>query len=57
VTVDLAQAKPGLEQRLTSAGLKITSGSGSTRLLGMIAPAQLKQLAQIAEVKSISLNK
>jgi Ca-activated chloride channel homolog len=57
VTVDLAQTKPGLEQRLTSAGLKITSGSGSKQLVGSVAPAQLKQLAQIAEVKSISLNK
>jgi hypothetical protein len=57
VTVDLAQTKPGLEHRLTSAGLKIISGSGSKQLVGMAAPAQLKQLAQIAEVKSISLNK
>jgi Ca-activated chloride channel family protein len=57
VTVDLAQTKPGLEHRLTSAGLKIISGSGSKQLVGMVAPAQLKQLAQIAEVKSISLNK
>jgi hypothetical protein len=57
VTVDLAQTKPGLEQSLTRAGLKIISGSGSKQLVGSVAPAQLKQLAQIAEVKSISLNK
>ena len=57
VTVDIAQTKPGLEHRLTSAGLKIISGSGSKQLVGSVAPAQLKQLAQIAEVKSISLNR
>lgn len=57
VTVDLAQVKAGLEQRLISAGLKIISGSGSKQLVGMVAPTQLKQLAQIAEVQSISLNK
>jgi Ca-activated chloride channel family protein len=57
VTVELAQTNPGLEQKLTSAGFKVTSGSGSRQLIGTIAPAQLEQLALIAEVKSISLNK
>jgi hypothetical protein len=57
ITVDLTQTKPGLEQSLTNAGLKIISGSGSKQLVGMVVPAQLKQLAQIAEVKTISLIK
>jgi hypothetical protein len=56
VTIDLTEIKAGLEQRLTSAGLKIVSGSGSTKLTGTIDPAKLRQLAQIAEVKSISLS-
>jgi Ca-activated chloride channel family protein len=56
VTVDVTELKSGLEQRLTSAGLKIVSGSGSKKLTGMIDPAKLRQLAQIAEVKSISLS-
>jgi hypothetical protein len=56
VTADVTELKSGLEQRLTSAGLKIVSGSGSKKLTGMIDPAKLRQLAQIAEVKSISLS-
>ncbi|MGB8131251.1 MAG: hypothetical protein WCG81_15790, partial [Candidatus Angelobacter sp.] len=57
VKVDLAEIKAGLEQRLTSAGLKIVSGSGSRKLTGMIDPAKLQYLAQISEVKSISLSR
>lgn len=56
VTIDLTEIKAGLEQKLTSAGLKIASGSGSTKLAGTIEPAKLRQLAQITEVKSISLS-
>ena len=57
VTVYLTQAQAGLEQRLASAGFKVISGSGSKQLVGTIAPAKLTQLAQIAEVKSISPSK
>jgi Ca-activated chloride channel family protein len=57
VKVDLTELKAGLEQRLTSAGLKIVSGSGSRKLMGMIDPAKLRYLAQISEVKSISLSR
>ncbi len=57
VKVDLTELKAGLEQRLTSAGLKIVSGSGSRKLTGMIDPAKLRYLAQISEVKSISLSR
>lgn len=56
VTVELTELKADLEKRLTNAGLKIVSGSGSQELTGMIEPAKLRQLAQIAEVKSISLS-
>jgi Ca-activated chloride channel family protein len=55
VTVDLTETKPKLEQDLTNAGFKVIRGSGTKRLVGTIAPAQLKQLAQIAEVKSVAL--
>ncbi|MFL6311279.1 MAG: VIT domain-containing protein [Terriglobales bacterium] len=56
VGVDLTESTAGLEQKLARAGLKIISGSGTKQLVGTIAPKQLKQLAQIAEVKSISLS-
>lgn len=56
VVVDLTQLTAGLERKLTTAGLQIISGSGTKQLIGTIVPAQLKQLAQIAEVKSISLS-
>jgi len=56
VTVEVTELKADLEKRLTSAGLKIVSGSGSQKLTGMIEPAKLRQLAQITEVKSISLS-
>jgi len=56
VTVEVTELKANLEKRLASAGLKIVSGSGSQKLTGTIEPAKLRQLAQIAEVKSISLS-
>ena len=56
VTVEVTELKADLEKRLASAGLKIVSGSGSQKLTGTIEPAKLRQLAQIAEVKSISLS-
>ncbi|MBZ5493161.1 MAG: VWA domain-containing protein [Acidobacteriia bacterium] len=56
VTVEVTEIKGDLEKKLASAGLKIVSGSGSQKLTGMIEPAKLGQLAQIAEVKSISLS-
>jgi hypothetical protein len=56
VVVDLTQLTAGLDRKLATAGLKISSGSGTKQLIGTILPAQLKQLAQIAEVKSISLS-
>jgi Ca-activated chloride channel homolog len=56
VTVEVTELKADLEKKLASAGLKIVSGSGSQKLTGTIQPAKLRQLAQIAEVKSIELS-
>ncbi|HZD96257.1 MAG TPA: hypothetical protein VE133_18490, partial [Candidatus Sulfotelmatobacter sp.] len=56
VTIDLTQADAAVERKLKSAGFQQISGSG-TKLVGMIAPARPKQLAQVAEVKSVSLTK
>jgi len=56
VTVDLTDNNAGVEQKLKTAGFKLLSGSGTKQLTGTIAPARLKQLAQIAEVKSVSLS-
>ncbi|HEU4414246.1 MAG TPA: VIT domain-containing protein [Candidatus Angelobacter sp.] len=55
VTVDLAEASAALEQKLKAAGFKLITGSGTAQLIGTIAPAQLRQLAQIAEVKAVAL--
>lgn len=55
--VDLSDSSSTIEQKLIRAGFKVTSGSGTKQLTGTIAPAQLAKLAQIAEVKSVSLSK
>ncbi|HET9283601.1 MAG TPA: VIT domain-containing protein [Candidatus Angelobacter sp.] len=55
--VDLSDSSLAIEQKLISAGFKVTSGSGTKQLTGTIAPAQLAKLVQIAEVKSVSLSK
>ena len=55
--VDLSDSNSMVEQKLIRAGFKVTSGSGTKQLTGTIAPAQLAKLAQIAEVKSVSLSK
>jgi Ca-activated chloride channel family protein len=57
VTIDLTETKTGLEQRLRRLGLKVTGGTGTTQLSGTIALAKLGKLAELAEVKSIALNK
>jgi hypothetical protein len=55
--VDLSDSSLAIEQKLIRAGFKVTSGSGTKQIAGTIAPAQLAKLAQIAEVKSVSLSK
>ncbi|HKR96428.1 MAG TPA: hypothetical protein VJW55_13730, partial [Candidatus Angelobacter sp.] len=57
LVVDLSDSSSTVEQKLLRAGFKVTSGSGTKQLTGTIAPAQLAKLAQIAEVKSVSLSK
>jgi hypothetical protein len=42
-------------QKLFQAGFKAESGKGTTEVTGTIPPLQLKELAAIAEVKSVSL--
>ncbi|MGC2696224.1 MAG: VIT domain-containing protein [Candidatus Angelobacter sp.] len=55
VTVDLTETSGTVEHRLKAAGFKLISGSGTNQVIGTIAPEKLKQLAQIAEVKSVAL--
>jgi hypothetical protein len=54
VEVKLSTSSAELEQRLTAAGLSIKSGSGTPTLTGEIAIAELKALAEIAEVTSVT---
>jgi Ca-activated chloride channel homolog len=56
LVVDLADNNSVVQQKLTNAGFKLISGSGTKQLTGTIAPARLAQLAQIVEVKSVSLS-
>lgn len=55
VKVELTSASTDVAQKLAQAGFKLESGKGTTELTGTILPLQLKELAAIAEVKSISL--
>ncbi|HET7873673.1 MAG TPA: hypothetical protein VFL42_14245, partial [Terriglobales bacterium] len=57
VKVELAATSSAIEQKLVRAGFKIERGTGTTELTGSIAPQQLNLLAQIPEVKSVSLAK
>jgi Ca-activated chloride channel family protein len=57
ITIDLTETKANLEQKLKVLGFQVTSGAGTKELSGTISPAKLGNLAQIAEVKSISLSK
>ena len=54
VKVELISAGTEVEQKLVQAGFKLESGKGTTELTGTILPLQLKELAAITEVKSIS---
>jgi len=57
VKVDLSATSAEIARKLALAGFKVESGKGSLQLTGSILTWRLKQLAQIAEVKSVSLNK
>jgi hypothetical protein len=45
---------PQIVQKLLRAGFKIASGAGTTQITGSIQASQLRLLAEIAEVKSVS---
>lgn len=55
VKIELTTASVEILQKLTRAGFKAETGSGTTQLTGSILPLRLKQLSMIAEVKSVSL--
>lgn len=56
VKVELTSAGAAVAHKLALAGFKIDTGEGTLQLTGSIATARLKRLAEIAEVKSVSLN-
>lgn len=55
VKLELTAAGAAIAQKLALAGFKVESGKGSLQLTGSILTYRLKQLAQIVEVKSVSL--
>jgi len=57
VNLELTEANTAVVQKLALAGFKVETGKGSLQLTGSILTYRLKQLAQIAEVKSVSLSK
>ncbi len=56
VKVELTSTGTAVTHKLALAGFKIERGTGTLELTGSIPTARLKQLAEIAEVKSVSLN-
>jgi hypothetical protein len=57
VKVELTQAGSVVAKKLALAGFSVETGKGTLQLTGSILTYRLKQLAQIAEVKSVSLIK
>ena len=55
VKLELTSAGAAVVHKLALAGFKVESGKGTMQLTGSILTYRLKQLAQIAEVKSVSL--
>jgi Ca-activated chloride channel family protein len=56
VKIDLTSTGAAVTHKLALAGFKIETGKGTLELTGSIPTYRLKQLAQIAEVKSVALN-
>jgi Ca-activated chloride channel family protein len=56
VKLELTENNTAVVRKLALAGFYIESGKGTLQLIGSILTYRLKQLAQVAEVKSISLN-
>jgi hypothetical protein len=57
VKLNLTAGGAAVAHKLALAGFKVESGKGTMQLTGSILTYRLKQLAQIAEVKSVSLIK
>jgi Ca-activated chloride channel family protein len=57
VKVELTQAGAAVAKKLALAGFSVETGKGTMELTGSILTYRLKRLAQIAEVKSVSLIK
>ncbi len=55
VKVELTQAGSAVAKKLALAGFSVETGKGTMELTGSILTYRLKRLAQIAEVKSVSL--
>jgi Ca-activated chloride channel family protein len=55
VKLELTAGGSVVARKLAMAGFKVESGKGTMQLTGSILTYRLKQLAQIAEVKSVSL--
>jgi Ca-activated chloride channel family protein len=56
VKVELTSTGDAVARKLALAGFKVETGKGTLELTGSILTYRLKQLAQIAEVKSVALN-
>ncbi len=57
VKVELTQVGSAVAKKLALAGFSVETGKGTVELTGSILTYRLKRLAQIAEVKSVSLIK
>jgi hypothetical protein len=55
VKVELTAASSAVAKKLALAGFSVETGKGTMELTGSILTYRLKRLAQIAEVKSVSL--
>jgi hypothetical protein len=55
VKVELTSSGTEVARKLAQAGFKMENGKGTSELTGTILPVHLKELAAIAEVKSVSL--
>jgi Ca-activated chloride channel homolog len=55
VKLELTEAGLAVAKKLALAGFSVDTGKGTTELTGRILTYRLKRLAQIAEVKSVSL--
>jgi hypothetical protein len=57
ISIELTEINAAILHKLALAGFKVESGKGTLQLTGSILTYRLRQLAQIAEVKSVSLSR